>query len=175
MNPFNHVLRFVNEKEINEEIKFLPKKITDAVKNGNLELIKTFSINQLNGISNVYMASGRPLIFDALNSYNSYQVLQLMIDLGTNINCFDSGFPNRSLLLQAVKTGSFEQIKILVEFGADLNFKGNWDDGDIPQTIIGTALFYKRFEVVKYLESKGGKYFKDEKKIIIDFQENQFN
>lgn len=170
MNPFNHVLRIIQEMELKQQTnKFLPKQITDAVKNGDLEKINTFSLEQLNGTSNLYMGSGRPLIFDALYGFNSNEVLQIMINKGVEINCVDSGIPRRSLLMQAVKSETLEKIKIIVEAGADLNFTGDWDDSDFPQTIIGTALFNKRYEVVKYLKEQGAEYLSEEEEIIKNY------
>ena len=170
MNPFNQSLKIIQEIQLKQyTTNFLKKDIIDAVKNGDLEKIKTFSKEHLNGISNLYMGSGCPLIFDALYGFRSSEVLKLMIDMGTKVNCVDTGFPQRSPLMQAVKSATFEKIKILVEGGADLNFTGNWNDGDFPQSIIGTALFYKRFEIVKYLEEHGGEYIKNEKKTILEY------
>lgn len=170
MNPFNHALRIIQEMELKQQTNdFLPNHITDAVKNGDLEKINTFSLEQLNGTSNLYMGSGRPLIFDALSGFRSSQVLKLMIEKGVEINCVDTGLPNRSLLMQAVKFNSLEIIKIIVEAGADLKFRGNWDDGDCPQTIIGTALFNKRYEVVKYLKEQGAEYLSEEEEIIRNY------
>ena len=170
MNPFNHALRIIQEMELKKNTnQFLPEDITDAVKNGDLEKINTFSLEQLNGTSNLYMGSGRPLIFDALSGFRSSQVLKLMIEKGVEINCVDTGLPNRSLLMQAVKFNSLEIIKIIVEAGADLKFRGNWDDGDCPQTIIGVALFNKRYDVVKYLKEQGAEYLTNEEEIINDY------
>ena len=170
MNPFNQALKIIQEIQLKQSTtNFLNKDIIDAVKNGDLEKIKTFSKEHLNGSSNLYMGSGRPLIFDALYGFRSSEVLKLMIDMGTEVNCVDTGFPQRSPLMQAVKSGTFEQIKILVEGGADLNFTGNLNDVYFPQSIIGTALFYKRFEIVNYLEEHGGVYIKNEKKNILEY------
>lgn len=167
MNPFSQALRVIQEIELKQQSnKFLPKYITDAVKNGDLEKINNFSLEQLNGYSNLYMDSGRPLIFDALYGFNSSDVLKLMIQKGVEINCVDTGIPNRSLLMHAVKFSSFEIIKIIVEAGADLNFISNWNDGDYPQTIIGNALFNKRYDVVDYLKEKGARYLSEEEEII---------
>lgn len=174
MNPFSQALRVIQEIELKQQSnKFLPKHITDAVKNGDLEKINNFSLEQLNGYSNLYMGSGRPLIFDALYGFNSYEVLQLMIDKGVEINCVDSGIPRRSLLMQAVKSESLEKIKIIVEAGADLNFTGDWDSSDFPQTIIGTALFYKKYDVVDYLKEKGAKYLSEEEEIIRNYNSDR--
>ncbi len=91
MNPFNHALRIIQEIELKKNTnQFLPEDVTNAVKNVDLEKINTFSLEQLNGTSNLYMGSGRPLIFDAIYGYNSCEVLQLMIDKGVEINCVDS-------------------------------------------------------------------------------------
>jgi hypothetical protein len=149
--------------------EFLPEDVTNAVKNADLEKINTFSIEQLNGDSNLYMGLGRPLIFDALSGFNSCEVLKCMIDKGTNVNCVDTGIPNKSLLMAAVKNSYLDQIKIIVDAGANLNFIPDWHDGDYPQSIIGTALFYKRYQIVDFLQEKGAKYLEKEEEIIKDF------
>jgi len=167
MDPFTQAFEIMQEIELQKEgTIFLPKYITNAVKNGDLKKINTFNVEQLNSKSNVYSPSGKPLIFDALYGFRSCEVLQIMINKGVNVNCVDSGFPNRSPLMQAVISGRFEEIKILVEAGADLSFNGNWNDGDMPQTIIGNALFRKRYDVVEYLKEKGAKYLPNEETII---------
>ena len=76
--------------------------------------------------------------------------------------------------MQAVKSNSLEKIKIIVEAGANLNYKGDWNDGDFPQTIIGTALFYKKYDVVKYLKEKEAKYLSEEEIIIQKVGGNNF-
>lgn len=170
MNPFSQALRVIQEIELKQQTnKFLSKDIVDAVKYGELQKINTFSIEQLNGNSNLYMGSGRPLIFDALSAFNSSNVLKLMIQKGVEINCVDTGLPNRSLLMHAVKFSSFEVIKIIVEAGADLNFRSNWNDSDFPQTIIGTALFHKKYDVVDYLKEKGANYLSEEEEVITKY------
>lgn len=174
MDPFTKALRIIHEIELKQKTnKFLPKDVVDAVKDGNLKKINTFSIKQLNGNSNLYMGSGRPLIFDALSGFNSSNVLKLMIKKGVGINCVDTGLPNRSLLMHAVKFSSLELIKIIVEEGADLNFRSNWNDGDYPQTIIGNALFNKRYDVVDYLKEQGARYLSEEEEVITKYHSDK--
>jgi hypothetical protein len=162
--------QYLNYLFISKKNKFLPEKITRAVQNANFEIINKLSLDEINGLSNLYMGSGRPLIFDTLDAFNSLNVLSKFIELGANVNAIDTGFPSRSVLYHAVKYGShINLIKKLVESGANVNFTSSNIEDDFPRSTIGTALFYRKYEVVEYLKSNKAKFIPNEESNILDY------
>ena len=69
---FELITEYIQGMEDN--ITFLSKDITDAVRDANFEILEKLSKDEINGYSNAYMGSGRPLIFDALSSYRKLEV-----------------------------------------------------------------------------------------------------
>lgn len=142
----------------------LPDEITAAVRDGNLEELEKLTSEQANGTSTRFMMGGRPLIFDA----GSPDIIKLLVQKGVEVNCEDSGLPPRSPLYAAVKTGrSINVIISLIESGANVNYHNGWGDSDYPQSIIGTAMFYKRTLVADYLKEKGAEFFDDKEETVI--------
>jgi hypothetical protein len=77
------------------------------------------------------------------------EALKQHIAAGTNINEKDP-FGGSSPLISAALFGKTEQVKILVDAGADINFQNN--DGS---TALHVASFFGRPEIVKILLDKG--------------------
>ena len=149
---------------------FSDNEIIEAVYYGDLEKIKQFNEPYFNITSKKFMGDKRPLVFDALNSINSIEVLKIFIENKVNINCKDNGFPPRTLIMHAIKFSSINIIKLLVENGVEINNIPDSHDGDFPISIVGTALFYKRFEIVNYLLENIAIFFNEnEKKVIMNY------
>ena len=136
----------------------LSDKITAAVRDENIKELEKLTSEQANGTSTRFMRSGRPVIFDA----NSSKIIKLLVKNGANVNCEDSGFPPRSPLYSAIKTGkNIHVISALIESGANVNYHNGCYDSDYPQSILGTAIFYRRWVVFNYLKKQGAEFFDD--------------
>ena len=172
--PIDLIFQYIQSmEEYNKEKEFLNDEITKGVQDANFEIINKLTKDEVNGISKRFSASGRPIIFDSLSAFNSFEVLKKLIELGADVNAEDSGFPKRSVLFHAVKCGSSIQlIKILVESGANINYQIENMDGDYPRSILGVALFYQRYQVVEYLKSEGAIFIPNEELVITNYLEH---
>lgn len=115
---------------------------------GNMDMIQ-FLIEHgadVNGINN-----GEPLSVAARRGYAD--IVRYLIDRGANVNgnnIFSDGSGGESVLMYAIKGGQLECVKMLVEHGADINYKYNGENA------IDVAKAFPSDNVYKYLSSIGG-------------------
>lgn len=87
--------------------------------------------------------------------YGKTEIAQYLADKGANVNLvykYKDGSSTDTALLQAVKSGSYEIIKLLVQHGAEVNYK----DAD-GNTVLMNACMYGSKNIIEYLIQKGAK------------------
>lgn len=87
---------------------------------------------------------GEPLVFTAAREYGSTEILQMLLQYGTDVNASNKN--NKTPVMVAAGSGFLEKVKMLVEGGAKLNLVDN-----VGHTVFGYACMCRNEQVVNYL------------------------
>lgn len=90
-----------------------------AVKNGDLDMVKTFLAKNKDAAGKPLSSGRNPLVMAA--DYGQKDVLEYLISSGANVNVVDSH--GMTPLLAAIYEGHADCVKLLLEKGADKNQK----------------------------------------------------
>ncbi len=122
-----------------------------ALKTNNMYGIRKLLDKGLN--PNIIDKDGNAIIID-INNYTygslpeSFETLKYMIKKGANVNLYSEKAQSSTPLIEASKRGKIENVKTLVEAGANPHFS---DGLSIYRSALSSALTYKQIEVVNYL------------------------
>jgi len=157
---------FRNKEEIGNLIDEVPKEYINfqegkfgmtigqfALSTNNMFAIRKLLDRGLN--PNLMDKMGNTIIIDINNSVytnlpESLETLQYMIKKGANVNLYSEKAQSGTPLIEACKRGKIENVKVLVEAGANSHFFDNLGYAQ-ARSPLSAALSYFQIEVVNYL------------------------
>jgi ankyrin repeat protein len=113
--------------------------LSNACKNGNLELVKLL-------LNSGYPKDGYTIGLQTACQYNQTEIIKYLISLGFDINAEQN---NYSALGTACFYGSFDSVKLLIASGVKIN------GDDKLQSPLSDACYEDDIEIAKYLIEKG--------------------
>jgi ankyrin repeat protein len=136
----------------------LAQDILTAVKNGDLEQVKSF-LKQDPELIRTKDEYRNSLLRIALLR-NDFSMARFLIESGIDVNYGREDTGGGNELFSAIESGSLEITKLIYEKGADINFKNNW--GATPLT---NAIYEGNREIVDFLMDKGAVLSVDERNL----------
>ena len=163
----SHLLR--SDKKIEELIAEIPKESINfqdskfqmtigqfALIVSNLKAVRLLLDKELNPNLIAEKAHGRALIIDINSGYVSrlpegLLTLKYMIKKGANVNLYSKYAQSKTPLIEAACSGNFENVKTLIEDGANPHFMDKFSGYGPFRSPLSSSLFFKQINIVNYL------------------------